>query len=130
MHTMLRMSIDSLKSCPVLFVSGYTNLHRMLVNYSNIGVTQTQSNVGSSVASQRFYSSGDANIKIPIVSYEYVKDLPKQPAKMLVDVREPSELAESGAIPSSINIPCKYSINCFWQFVWISSAFISNNQDK
>ncbi|CAO1305512.1 unnamed protein product [Diamesa hyperborea] len=42
-----------------------------------------------------------------IASYEEVKDLPNHPEKLLVDVREPSELIEYGQIPTSINIPLK-----------------------
>ncbi|CAO1366345.1 unnamed protein product [Diamesa serratosioi] len=42
-----------------------------------------------------------------IASYEEVKDLPNHPEKLLIDVREPSELVEFGQIPTSINIPLK-----------------------
>ncbi|XP_061395013.1 rhodanese domain-containing protein CG4456-like [Musca vetustissima] len=42
---------------------------------------------------------------IPVVSYEEIKQLPKQPEKLLIDVREPKELQETGQIPTSINIP-------------------------
>ncbi|XP_017036299.1 rhodanese domain-containing protein CG4456-like isoform X1 [Drosophila kikkawai] len=42
---------------------------------------------------------------IELVDYEYVKKLPCEPQKLLVDVREPNELEESGQIPTSINIP-------------------------
>lgn len=44
-----------------------------------------------------------------IVSYEYVKGLEKCPEKLLIDVREPSELVDDGKIPTSINIPCEFS---------------------
>nr|AQY54360.1 heat shock protein 67b.2 [Musca domestica] len=44
-------------------------------------------------------------INIPVVSYEEIKQLPKQPEKLLIDVREPKELQETGQIPTSINIP-------------------------
>ncbi|KAJ6637431.1 Rhodanese domain-containing protein [Pseudolycoriella hygida] len=40
-----------------------------------------------------------------IATYEEVKDLPNHPEKYLIDVREPSELVETGQIPTSINIP-------------------------
>lgn len=43
----------------------------------------------------------------PIVTYEEVKDLPRHPEKLLIDVRNPEELKEVGAIPHAINIPCK-----------------------
>lgn len=42
-----------------------------------------------------------------IVDYEYVKDFEKRPEKLLIDVREPAELAADGRIPFSINIPCE-----------------------
>ncbi|KAL7033791.1 hypothetical protein ACKWTF_007723 [Chironomus riparius] len=41
------------------------------------------------------------------VTYEEIKELPSYPAKMLIDVREPKELEETGRIPTSINIPLK-----------------------
>lgn len=43
-----------------------------------------------------------------IATYEEVKDLPNHPEKYLIDVRDPPELAETGQIPTSINIPCKF----------------------
>uniref|UniRef100_A0A182QJV5 Rhodanese domain-containing protein n=1 Tax=Anopheles farauti TaxID=69004 RepID=A0A182QJV5_9DIPT len=36
-----------------------------------------------------------------------IEDLPNHPEKLLIDVREPSELAATGQIPTSINIPLK-----------------------
>lgn len=42
-----------------------------------------------------------------IATYEEIKDLPNHPEKYLIDVRDPPELAETGQIPTSINIPCK-----------------------
>ncbi|KAH8417982.1 hypothetical protein KR222_009792 [Zaprionus bogoriensis] len=42
---------------------------------------------------------------IGIVDYAAVKRLPNEPQKLLIDVREPVELKETGQIPSSINIP-------------------------
>ncbi|EDV42396.2 uncharacterized protein Dana_GF17037 [Drosophila ananassae] len=52
---------------------------------------------------QRFYSSNSP--VIGIVDYDVVKKLPSEPQKLLIDVREPDELKETGQIPSSINIP-------------------------
>ncbi|XP_059613948.1 rhodanese domain-containing protein CG4456-like isoform X2 [Phlebotomus argentipes] len=40
-----------------------------------------------------------------IATYEEVKDLCNHPEKLLIDVREPKELLETGCIPTSINIP-------------------------
>lgn len=46
---------------------------------------------------------------IDVATYEEVKDLPNNPEKVLIDVREPQEILESGKIPTSVNIPCKLS---------------------
>ncbi|XP_035912140.1 uncharacterized protein LOC118512165 isoform X3 [Anopheles stephensi] len=45
-----------------------------------------------------------------IATYEEVLDLPNHPEKLLVDVRNPDELAETGKIPTSINIPLPATI--------------------
>lgn len=46
-------------------------------------------------------------INVPVAYYEEIKDLPNHFEKLLVDVREPSELQATGRIPTSINVPCK-----------------------
>ncbi|XP_017140819.1 rhodanese domain-containing protein CG4456 [Drosophila miranda] len=56
------------------------------------------------VGSQRFFSSSSVPT-IGIVEYDVVKKLPREPQKLLIDVREPDELTKTGQIPSSINIP-------------------------
>ena len=61
-----------------------------------------------------------------IASYEEVKDLPNHPDKLLVDVREPSELIEFGQIPTSINIPCELHIlrlYLFWSKIKLSHEY-------
>ncbi|KAL7021653.1 hypothetical protein ACKWTF_011973 [Chironomus riparius] len=45
------------------------------------------------------------NDQFTIATYEEVKDLPNHPEKLLIDVREPSEVVETGKIPTSVNIP-------------------------
>ncbi|XP_030370751.1 rhodanese domain-containing protein CG4456 [Scaptodrosophila lebanonensis] len=40
-----------------------------------------------------------------MATYEEVKDIPNHPDKYLIDVRNKSELAETGELPGSINIP-------------------------
>ncbi|XP_039492872.1 rhodanese domain-containing protein CG4456 [Drosophila santomea] len=52
---------------------------------------------------QRFY--GSQAPQIGVVDYDVVKKLPSEPQKLLIDVREPEELKETGQIPASINIP-------------------------
>ena len=58
----------------------------------------------------RQYSSNSkqADDQKKIASYEEVKDLPNHKEKLLIDVREPNELIETGIIPTSINIPRKF----------------------
>lgn len=48
---------------------------------------------------------------VPVATYEEVKDLPNHPEKLLIDVREPAEIAETGSIPTAINIPRKFDNN-------------------
>src|SRR5512142_3075834 len=40
-----------------------------------------------------------------MATYEEVKDVPNHPEVYLIDVRNKDELASTGAIPGSINIP-------------------------
>lgn len=57
--------------------------------------------VMSSQAGTRHFSSDVS----PIATYEEVKNLPKNPQVLLIDVREPQELKDTGIVPTSINIP-------------------------
>lgn len=42
-----------------------------------------------------------------VVSYEDMLKIIQQPQKVIIDVRNPDEVRDTGKIPSSINIPCK-----------------------
>lgn len=42
-----------------------------------------------------------------IVPYDEFKNLINDKSTLIIDVREPQELQETGVIPGSINIPCK-----------------------
>jgi 3-mercaptopyruvate sulfurtransferase SseA len=46
-----------------------------------------------------------------VATFEDILDLPNHLEKLLIDVREPEELRESGEIPTAINIPCKWFFN-------------------
>lgn len=48
-----------------------------------------------------------------VASYDEIVDLPNHPEKLLVDVRNPEELAATGVIPTSINIPRKFQNTLF-----------------
>jgi len=50
-------------------------------------------------------SSSSLTPNIPVAYYDEIKDLPNHREKLLVDVREPSELQQTGRIPTSINVP-------------------------
>ncbi|KAM7361098.1 rhodanese domain-containing protein CG4456-like [Cochliomyia hominivorax] len=52
---------------------------------------------------QLYSTIGENNI--PIVTYEEIKKLTEHSPQLLIDVREPKELQETGKIPTSINIP-------------------------
>lgn len=41
------------------------------------------------------------------VTFEEVENLSNQPDAVLIDVRDPPEIKDTGIIPTSINIPCK-----------------------
>lgn len=43
-----------------------------------------------------------------VVTYEEILDLPNQPEKLLIDVRDPPEIKDTGSIPTSINIPREF----------------------
>lgn len=43
-----------------------------------------------------------------VVTYEEVLDLPNNPEVLLIDVRDPPEIKDTGSIPTSINIPRKF----------------------
>lgn len=48
------------------------------------------------------------------VKFEEFQKFTKDPSALIIDVREPNELKETGTIPGSINIPCN---NIFLFFV-------------
>ena len=63
-----------------------------------------------------------------IATYEQVKDLPNHPEKLLIDVREPHELVETGVIPTSINIPRKSTQKCC-SWAISSNLFLYNESE-
>ncbi|KAG5679624.1 hypothetical protein PVAND_009184 [Polypedilum vanderplanki] len=57
-----------------------------------------------------------------VAYYDEIKDLPNHPEILLIDVREPWELEQTGMIPTSVNIP----INSLeWTIALISPKFNS-----
>ncbi|XP_034486695.1 rhodanese domain-containing protein CG4456 [Drosophila innubila] len=89
-----------LKYCPIALRAAGCLLH----NTRNLQTQPKAVNQLSFLVSQRFYSKNNNNA-IGIVDYATVKKLANEPQKLLIDVREPDELKETGQIPSSINIP-------------------------
>lgn len=43
--------------------------------------------------------------KIKVVDFCFVKKIAEEPEKLLIDVRTPAEIEETGRIPGSVNIP-------------------------
>ncbi|XP_023305340.2 rhodanese domain-containing protein CG4456-like [Lucilia cuprina] len=70
----------------------------------NTSFLRTANKSLNSVNFTKQYSTMGEN-NIPIVTYEEIKKLTNQSAELLIDVREPKELQETGKIPTSINIP-------------------------
>ncbi|KAL5280288.1 TSTD3.2 family protein [Megaselia abdita] len=99
--------MNSFTRCSVSLTRRIVSCSNILLK-SNVAPLRHQSlqlrkqipSVGSTL---RFFSTGTNGI--PVVSYEEVKNLPNEPNKILIDVREPEELKEFGQIPTSFNIP-------------------------
>lgn len=67
---------------------------------------------------------------VEIATYDEVKDLPNHPEKVLIDVREPEELKETGQIPTSINIPRKALVEEGYRHSFILNLNPSNCDNK
>uniref|UniRef100_A0A182X3L5 Rhodanese domain-containing protein n=1 Tax=Anopheles quadriannulatus TaxID=34691 RepID=A0A182X3L5_ANOQN len=67
-----------------------------------LGFKNVKNYVGSWTANNNACYSANT---MSIATYEEVLDLPNHPEKLLIDVRNPDELADTGKIPTSINIP-------------------------
>lgn len=80
---------------------------------------------------------------IPTATYEEVKDLPNHPEKLLIDVREPQEIIDTGIIPTSVNIPCKFNFKlqsfgfcycewpCYsWTVGYVRRSFSDETSDR
>lgn len=48
-----------------------------------------------------------SKMSVEIANYQEVIDSLHDPDILLIDVRDPSEVAEAGKIPTALNIPCK-----------------------
>lgn len=99
---------------------------RTPVSSRNYVISCTKSYPVCNIVMGNQFSSDATQINIPIVSYDEVKDLPNHPEKVLIDVREPDELKETGIIPTAINIPCKTIKISFLK----NSKFIRNLYEK
>lgn len=60
-----------------------------------------------------------------VVSFEDMLEVIHEPKKVIIDVREPDEVASTGMIPSSINIPCNY-----YFFICLYIQFCLENHNK
>lgn len=62
------------------------------------------------------------SIKMSVVEYEEIVDLPNNPEKLLIDVRDPPEIKDTGSIPTSINIPRKFLFVFLFFFHWLFAS--------
>ena len=53
-------------------------------------------------------------IRVGIATYDEVIDSLKDQEKWLIDVRDPKEIAETGQIPTSINIPRNFQYQIYY----------------
>ncbi|XP_064550269.1 rhodanese domain-containing protein CG4456 [Drosophila montana] len=89
--------------CPIAVkATGFTLRHLTTATTNKFQAKPNIFKHVSFAATERLYSSGRP---IGIVDYAEVKKLINDPQKLLIDVREPKELKETGQVPSSINIP-------------------------
>lgn len=65
------------------------------------------------VRAQRFMSSSTPTNSPPVVTFEEVHSIAKDPEAMaiIIDVRQPDEILSTGLIPNSHNIPRRLRVN-------------------
>lgn len=61
----------------------------------------------NTLVTSKFHTLAQEIKKNKMATYEEVKDVPNHPEIYLIDVRNKNEVASSGTIPGSINIPSK-----------------------
>ncbi|XP_065089201.1 uncharacterized protein LOC135710530 [Ochlerotatus camptorhynchus] len=90
-------------------VSGYCGTRMLEKLQDSLSAAHgTIRHYGDQCAKNKFEPSQiDPRLK---ATYDDIVALPKHPEVLLIDVRPPSELAASGAIPTSINIPLKHVV--------------------
>lgn len=101
MRLAINISIIFLSLSAIICYAGADDKQR---NRVKVRIDVTTKPVASDFSSFKMsnYSSG---VNIPIVDYAEVKELPKHPEKLLIDVREPEEIKDTGLIPTAIAIP-------------------------
>lgn len=78
----------------------------MLVIFIGMQVRQAHNENNQNIAANLF------NDPLRHIDYNQLIAKQKNEAAIVIDVREPQELAETGTIPNSIHIPCKfYNLN-------------------
>lgn len=78
-------------------------LRRICANFN----ISTVGKYSSTISFRGNCSKSSPQVEIPVATYEEILELPNHPEKKLIDVREQSEVAETGSIPCSVNIPRK-----------------------
>lgn len=69
------------------------------------------------------------DMAVEVANYKEVIDSLHDPEILLIDVRDPSEIADSGSIPTSLNIPCKIKISCIISIILFLILIVSD-QDQ
>lgn len=59
-------------------------------------------------------------------TFDEVKDALNHPEVYLIDVRRKDEIASTGSIPASLNIPCKFAFRLFPLFLCLICSSINS----
>lgn len=62
-------------------------------------------------------------------TFDEVKDALNHPEVYLIDVRRKDEIASTGSIPASLNIPCKFAFRLFPLFLCLICSSIHYPKD-
>lgn len=63
-------------------------------------------------------------------TFDEVKDALNHPEVYLIDVRRKDEIASTGSIPASLNIPCKYVLRLFPLFLCLICSSINSSSKR
>lgn len=73
-----------------------------------IAQSSTTAPMVTTMVNRQTFSTQITADNMPIADFDEIIDLPNHPEKLLIDVREIKEVAGTGSVPTSLNIPRKF----------------------